>query len=335
MKHALPTILATRVRSAVATLVAVLDLAACGAQGSGGGGQEYPTGQITLIVPFAAGGTATTTARALAPYFERELGRQVIVKNVPGGSGAVGMNELVNAKPDGHTLIVASNSTAVLNPLVNNVGYTKDSYTPVGLFARVPHLLTVPAGSPYKSAADLLEAARQRPGKITIGTSGATTVQSIELKALAKALNVDLKIVPFDGGAGALTALLGGNVDATLSNEDETLPQIEAGKLAAVAVTGGARSAFVPNVPTLEEQGISAPGADSYVSFYGLAAPLKTPPATVSRLERTLRGALSDKAIGDGFTRIKIKPEFQPATAFRTLIDKSDGIYRPITSGHQ
>ncbi|MFP5071145.1 tripartite tricarboxylate transporter substrate-binding protein [Pseudonocardia nantongensis] len=160
----------TRLRlSAAAALAACLLLAACGApSGESGGGESYPSEEIRLIVPYVAGGPTDIAARALGRFMESDLGRPVLVENLPGASGSTAYQELISSDPDGHTLSMTALPTAVLNYLVNDVGYTREDFAPVGVITQVPSALVVPAGSPYRDLGALFADARANPQQVTV-----------------------------------------------------------------------------------------------------------------------------------------------------------------------
>jgi tripartite-type tricarboxylate transporter receptor subunit TctC len=192
----------------VAALAALGLLAACAEEGGGAAGDPvaYPSEEIRLLVPYGAGGPTDLTARAYGASLEEQLGQTVVVENLPGGSGASATQELIAAEPDGHTLSLVTAGTLVLTPLANEVGYSKDDVTPIGVMAEVPSVLAVGSGSPYQSAEDFFTAAEQQPGVITVGVPGASTPQGIELQRLREEYGVEVTAVPFNGNAEMTTA---------------------------------------------------------------------------------------------------------------------------------
>jgi tripartite-type tricarboxylate transporter receptor subunit TctC len=281
-------------------LLAVLVLTACGGDdgvdtASGSAGGDYPSERIRLIVPYTAGGPTDIAARAVGQYMEQELGETVLVENKPGASGATAYQELIAAEPDGHTLSMFALPTAVLNYLVNDVGYTAEDFTPVGSVTRVPSGILVPADSPYATADELFEAAKADPGSITVGTPGATNTHAAETRRLSREHDIPLTVVPFDGGSEVRTALLGGNVDAGFVNlSQDMLPSVESGELRPLAVGTEERLDYV-DAPTLVELGY--PGFTQSTTTFGVVAPAGTPDDVVSTLESTLEGALEDPAV--------------------------------------
>ena len=281
--------------------VAVLGLlAACAEEGGGAAGDPaaYPSEEIRLLVPYAAGGPTDLTARAYGTSLEEQLGQTVVVENLPGGSGAIATQELIAAEPDGHTLSLVTAGTLVLTPLANEVGYTKDDVTPIGVMAEVPSVLAVGADSPYQSAEDFFTAAGREPGGINVGVPGASTPQGIELQRLRDEYGVEVTVVPFDGNAEMTTALLGGNVDAVLINASSDVTEnISAGAFRPLAVSSEERLSWLPDTPTLAESGF--PELTLSGSTFGLAGPDGLPEEVVTVLEDELRTSHDDPAVLD------------------------------------
>jgi tripartite-type tricarboxylate transporter receptor subunit TctC len=183
--------------------VAVAAMTALTVSCSGGGGAseaagEYPSREITVIVPYTAGGPTDLAARAMGAYLERALGEPVIVENLPGAAGSLAMNELVGSDPDGHTLTLVAAPSTVVTPLVQDVSYGPADFVTIGVITEVPSVLAVGAGSEFADATAFFDAARARPGELTVGTPGATTSQAIELRRLAGEYGVEVTVVPFN-----------------------------------------------------------------------------------------------------------------------------------------
>jgi tripartite-type tricarboxylate transporter receptor subunit TctC len=317
---------------AAAAVAALALLAGCG--GAGGGGAdpaEYPGESIRLLVPYAPGGPTDLTSRAYGGFLEKELGQPVIVENSPGGSGAVATQELIGSEPDGYTLSLVTAGTTVLTPLANDVGYTKDDITPIGIMAEVPSLLAVGKGSPHPDAAAFLAAARARPGTLTVAVPGASTPQAIELQRLRDEYGVEVTVVPFNGNAEMTTALLGGSVDAVLINASlDVVENIDAGAFVPLAVSGERRLGWLPDTPTLVESGF--PSLTLSGSTFGLAGPAGLPGPVLTRLQDALRRAHADPGVAEQVGARYLQPEFQGADALRELLDRTHAVYQPILS---
>lgn len=318
----------------VAALAALPLLAACAGGVGGGSGDPaaYPSEEIRLLVPYGAGGPTDLTARTYGEFLERELGQPVVVENMPGGSGAVAGQELASAKPDGYTLSLVTAGTMVLTPLANDVGYTAEDITPIGVMAEVPSMLAVGGDSPYKDVKAFMDAARKEPGKLVVGIPGASTPQGIEVRRLMEEHDVNVKAVPFDGNAEMTTALLGRNVDAILINaSQDAVKNIEAGEFRPLAVSPEQRVPWLPGTPTLVEAGF--PGLTLSGSTFGLAGPAGLPAPVQAKLEDTLRKAHSDPGVvakvGDRY----VGPRFRGAADLKAELDSTRSVYTPILKG--
>jgi tripartite-type tricarboxylate transporter receptor subunit TctC len=316
----------------MAALAALLPLSACGGGGSGGNPAQYPSEDISLIIPYAAGGPTDLVARAIAPSFEQQLGETVVPENREGASGAIGMNRLINSEPDGHTLMVIASTAAVVTPLAQPVEYTEADYVTLGAISQYPYVLATRADSRFATAQDLFAAARANPGSVNIGVPGASSQGAVELQRMAELYGVRTTPVPFDGNAGCITALLGGNVDAIfLVASDDVLSNVEAGQFKAVAVGSDERAKYLPQTPTFAELGF--PELTLGTSYYGLAAPAGTPPEITGRLEDTLRSALADPKVAEQIGAKYVPEEFIDGKELSELFAEQRAAYTPILTG--
>jgi tripartite-type tricarboxylate transporter receptor subunit TctC len=304
-------------------------LASCVTSELSGSDEDYPSRDITMHVPYAAGGATDITARAVAPYLEEELGQPVAVINTPGATGAVGSSEVISSEPDGHTIMMGTIGSGVLTPLVEDVGYTKDDYATIGNATQLPAVIAVSIDSPYNSAEELFEAARANPDEITVGTAGANSAQQIELEQLSEEQGIPLKPVPFDGGAEAAKELLGGNTTAAFIQEPEAMPNIVAGEFKPIGLGDDERSTFLPDVPTLKEQGYDL----TSIAFYGLMAPKDTPSERIDKLEGLLQEALDDPEVVENLEAAYIVPEFLSSEDMRELVDERWNQYEAMLNG--
>ena len=321
----------TRPVRTLTALTALALLAGCAEQGGGATDDPaaYPSQEIRLLVPYAAGGPTDLTARAYGSSLEDQLGQTVVVENLPGGSGALATQQLIAAPPDGYTLSLVTAGTLVLTPLANEVGYTKDDVTPIGVMAEVPSVLAVGNGSPYQSAEDFFTAAEQQPGVLTVGVPGASTPQGIELQRLREEYGVEVTAVPFNGNAEMTTALLGGNVDAVLINaSSDVTANIDGGQFRPLAVSSEERLSWLPDTPTLVESGF--PELTLSGSTFGLAGPAGLPDEVVTVLEDALRTAHDDPAVVEQVGEEYIDEEFRGADELRQVLDRTQEVYEPL-----
>jgi tripartite-type tricarboxylate transporter receptor subunit TctC len=244
--------------------------------------QTYPSRQITLIVPFAAGGSNDMVGRTIGRKLAEAWGQPVVVENRSGAGGMIGTSAVVAAPPDGYTLLLVS-STFTINPAIKKsmpFDTIKD-FTPVAFIARSPLLVTASNKLPVKSAKELLALAGSKPGQITYASSGLGSINQISAELIALSAGVKLMHVPYKGGAPALNDLLGGHVDIYVSSLPQVLQLAQSGQANALAVTSAKRTALLPNVPTLDESGIA--GFDLW-SWWGIVGPAGMPANVVNAL---------------------------------------------------
>ena len=249
--------------------------------------QAYPTKPVTIIVPFAAGGTTDILARIIGQALTAELGQSVVVDNRAGAGGNIGGQAAAKAAPDGHTLFMGTVGTQSINASL----YKKMPFDPIKDFApltrvaNVPNLLVANPAQPYKSVKDLIAYAKANPGKVNFGSSG--NGSSIHLsgelfKSLAK---VDMQHVPYKGSAPAVTDLLGNQIGIMFDNMPSAIQHVRSGKLAPLAVTTAKRSPELPNVPAIAEAGV--PGYEA-TSWFGMFAPAGTPAPVLAKLNAAI-----------------------------------------------
>ena len=244
--------------------------------------QTYPSRQITLIIPFAAGGSNDLVGRAIGKKLTEAWGQPVIVENRAGAGGMIGTSVVAAAPPDGYTLLLVS-STFTINPAIKKsmpFDPIRD-FTPVAFIARSPLLLTASNKLPVKSAKELLALARSKPGQIAYASAGLGSINHIAAELLALSGGATFMHVPYKGGAPALNDLLGGHVDIYVSSLPQVLPLAQSGQAKALAVTSARRTALLPDVPTLEESGVA--GFDLW-SWWGIVGPAGMPATIVNAL---------------------------------------------------
>jgi tripartite-type tricarboxylate transporter receptor subunit TctC len=263
----------------------------------------YPTRNITMIVPFPAGGQADLAARPIAAALERILGRPVIVDNrAGGGGGSIGNAQAARAAPDGYTLLMTLSSLAVLpeaDRLFNRpVAYEVAQFAPIARVLADPTLLAVPASSPWTTLAGFVEDAKARPGEVPYGSSGPYGVLHIAMEMFAASANIKLLHVPFRGGGPALTALLSGTVQAMAAAPGTVKPQVDDGKLRVLANWGAERIPSFPDTPTFMEVGHK--DVEMYI-WAGLFAPSALPEPIVTRLRAAMAQAVNSAEVARTF----------------------------------
>lgn len=311
--------------------VLAMSMAACGGSTSAGSsGGDYPQDEITMTVTYAAGGPTDIAGRAVAKAFEEELGTSVVVENVEGASGAVGSAKVARAKPDGLHIGMTTTSAVSRVPVIEDVGFTLDDVAPIGAVTQGAGVLLVNEDSPYQSIDDLVKAAKANPGEIKIGAAGAQTPQAVEIERWQSEYDVPVQLVPFQGDAPAVTALLGENVDAVVPTYTEGVrAQHEAGKIRPLAVMGPERAHFLPDVPTFAESGFE--NLIYGVSTFILIAPKGTPDEVVAKLEETLEASIQNpetyKALdGD----VMVPPEFVGSKELTKKMNEELEVLKPV-----
>ena len=274
---------------------------------NGAHAQNYPTRAITLIIPFAPGGSTSIVGRGIADKMSELLGEKVVVDNRPGAGGTVGTKAVAKSEPDGYTLVLGYTGTLAIGPsLYRNAGYDpRKDFAPIGLIGNAPNSLVVHPSFPATTVAELIAYAKANPGKVNFGSAGAGTVSHITGEYFARAAGITLVHIPYKGTGPALTDLLGGHIPMAFAPIPASHPNVTAGKLRALAVTSTTRSSLLPEVPTMVEAGL--PGFDASL-YYGLAAPAGTPRPIVDKLNKVLREALGSddvrKQLGNDGTEI-------------------------------
>ena len=315
-------------RLLTALLVTAAALAGCAEDSSSVAAADYPSEDVRLLVPYTAGGPTDIAARAVGAHLEGELGRPVVVENLPGASGATAYVEMISAEPDGHTLSMTALPTAVLNYLSNDVGYTREDLAPVGVVTQVPSGIVVPADSPYQDVESLFAAARQDPQAITVGTPGATNTHAAETRRITQLYDIPLTVVPFEGNSEVQTALLGGNVSAGFANlSQDLLPAIEAGDLRVLAVGTEERLDYV-DAPTFVEAGY--PELVQSTTTFGVIAPAGTPEEVVATLEDALRSAGEDEAVVEALDPRYVPEEFLGSADLADLFAETEETFRGV-----
>jgi tripartite-type tricarboxylate transporter receptor subunit TctC len=279
---------------------------------------QYPTRAITLVVPFAAGGSNDIVARAIGKKLGEAWGQTVVIDNRAGAGGVIGASFVAGAAPDGHTLLLVS-STYTINPAVKaNMPFdTLKAFEPVAFVAGSPLLMASANKLPVKSVQDLIALAKSKPGSINYASAGPGSINQIAAELFATAAGVKIVHVPYKGGALAVNDLIGGHVDLYISSMPQILPIAKTGQARPLAVTGLKRSPSLPDVPTLDEIGLKGYEA---ASWWGIVAPAGTPQDIVGKLNAEINKALGSEEMkrflqGEGAEARAMSPE-----GFRDLI---------------
>jgi tripartite-type tricarboxylate transporter receptor subunit TctC len=269
--------------------------------------QGYPEKTVRIIVPYAPGGTADMLARTIGQKMAESLGQQVIIDNRPGAGGNIGANLAARAAPDGYTILMGTVATHAINPnLYPKMPYdaAKD-FAPIILVATLPNLLVINPSLPARNVKELIALAKSKPGELAFASAGNGTSQHLSGELFKKMTGVDMIHIPYKGSAPAVTDLVGGQVQVMFDNIPSSLPQVRAGKLRALAVTGPRRSPVVPDLPTVSEAGL--PGF-SITSWFALFAPDGTPAKILLRLNKEAGKAIASQELRKQWMAQGIEP---------------------------
>ena len=271
-------------------------------------------GRLTLVIPLAAGGAMDTIIRVLAPRLQTAFGKPVVIENRTGGGTVTAAVSVAKAAPDGNTLLIAPSGTLTTNvTLYKSLSYDpiKD-FTPVALYARVPFVLVASAQSGIGSIADLVAAAKARPGTLTFASTGVGTTPHLAGEQVKFMTGVDLAHVPYRGSPPALNDVVAGHVQLTFADPALVQELIEAGKVRAIGVSSLTRVPAMPNVPTMAEAGL--PGFEA-VSWHMIMAPAGTPKDVVARFNAEVRSFAAEPAVQQQMARMGILPVVSPSPA--------------------
>jgi tripartite-type tricarboxylate transporter receptor subunit TctC len=254
--------------------------------------QDYPNRPIALIVPFAAGGSASVAARSVADKMGELLGQQIVIDNRGGAGGTIATRAAAKAAPDGYTLLVVTSATVGTAPaLFSNLGYDpRKDFVPIGLIAATPNLIAVHPSFPARTLAEWVTAGQQAKEPIPYGSPGTGTLNHLTVELIAHRLGMKLAHVVYRGAGPALNDLLGGHIKVLISALPNAHAHVLAGTVRALAVTGAKRSPLLPDVPTFAEAGLPA---FEIPLRWGIAAPAGTPQPIVDKLNRALNAALA------------------------------------------
>jgi tripartite-type tricarboxylate transporter receptor subunit TctC len=286
-------------RMCAVVAAAVLSSGAASAQSG------FPSRPVHIFVPYAAGGGVDILARTLGEVVSRQWGQGVVVENRPGAGGMVASQALAKSAADGYTLIVVASGHATNPFLYPKLPYdTFKDFTPISLLASSPNILLVRADSPFKTVADVIAQARLKPGSLSFAHAGNGTSTHLAGELLKNLAKIDLEAIPYKGGAPAINDLLGGQIAMSFNNGPESVGQLEAGTVRALAVTTGARASFLPDVPSMAE---TVPGYDTEV-WWGLLGPAGMPADLVEKLAHDFVAALNTDSVKQRLTKLGASP---------------------------
>ncbi len=281
------------------------------------GQDAYPSKPITMIVPFPPGGVADIVGRPLAATMENTLRQPVVIVNRTGAGGAVGMAAAAKSAPDGYTILMTLSSISIF-PVSDRISgktppYELRDFTPIALVSADPTVLVVRADGPYKTLKEFVEFAKANPGKINYSSSGVYGTLHVAMEIFANAAGIKLFHVPYQGGGPAVTALLGGQVEALASGPAAAIGQIKGGKMRALASWGTERLKLLPEIPTFKELGYDA----EFYIWSGVVAPAGTPAPVLGRLREAVREAANSADFRNAMDKVSTPVSYLDAPEFQ------------------
>lgn len=316
-------------RKFACALLAVTALAA----GSAAAQAAYPNRPITIIVPFAAGGTADVEARVLAERLAADLGQPVVIDNRSGGDGVIGAQAGARAKPDGYTVLQVSTAHVILPSLRPDIPYDwRRDFVPVFAATATPQALVVNAKSNLRSLADLVAAARANPAGINYASGGTGSLSHLTSARLVQALKLRATHVPYRGLSNAVQAVLGDQVQFTAVNMPDVIELTRSGALRVLGVTSEQRLPYLPNVSTLAEQGIPDPASASWRAY---VAPANTPPDIVERLYAALAKAANEPGVKERFDKLGLTVKVKNGAELGRFMAEESTRWRRVVEDNQ
>ncbi len=284
--------------------------------------ETFPNRPITIVNPFPPGGLADLTGRPLAASMEKVLKQPVVMVNKPGAAGAVGMQSVAVAKPDGYTILITVPAITTLPEVDKLFGrtpvYTRDQFAPIALINADPTIIVVNSEQPWRSLKDLLDEARRRPGEIVFASSGIYGTSHVPMEMLLHAAGgLKMRHLPTTGGGPATTAVLGSHAQLWCSPPGVASPHVKSGKLRPLAITGAARHPYFPDVPTLKELGYDV----EYYLWIGMFALKNTPAGPMKALREAIRRAVDDPPFKNAMEKIQTPIAYKDADQFRVWWD--------------
>jgi tripartite-type tricarboxylate transporter receptor subunit TctC len=286
--------------------------------------KAYPTKSVTYLVTFDPGGQSDREARRQQPLLEKILGQKVIVDYKVGGGGALGWSELARSQPDGYLMAGINIPHIILQPMQQATGYKTDQIVPIALFQRTPLALAVLKTSPYNTLKDFVDAAKAKPGDISLGGSGTFSGHHVATLRLQKMAGTKFNYVPFTGAAPQITAFLGGHVNAIFGNSDDLVKHADS--IRVLAVAADSRFFGFPDTPTFKEGGFELVESIDR----GIGLPPKTPDAVVKKLEAAFMQIAKDPAIQEQMKKEGFVPLAIGSAESKAYIEKMTAIYKDI-----
>jgi tripartite-type tricarboxylate transporter receptor subunit TctC len=287
----------------------------------------FPSKPVHIFVPYAAGGAVDVLTRTLGDVVSKQWGQPVVVENRPGAGGVIASQAVATSAPDGYTLIMVASGHATNPFLYPKIPYDSfKDFTPVSLLASSPNILLVRADSPFKTVGDVIAAARAKPGSLSFAHAGSGTSTHMAGELLKSLARIDLNGIPYKGGAPAINDLLGGQIPMSFNNGPESVGQLQAGTVRALAVTTAARAPFLPDVPSMAE---AVPGYDTGV-WWGLLGPAGMPADVLAKLSRDFVAAVNSDAVKERLGKLGALPIGSTPQQFDARIHADYEMWGPV-----
>ena len=289
---------------------------------------DYPNRRVRVIIPYTPGGSPDVLFRMVAQALTTKWGHPVVIENRPGGNTFIGTSSLVHSPADGYTLMLTADNTFVINPLFySSMPYAMSDLAPITLVGTAPHMFAITKNSPAKSVQDFIALAKAAPDTIMYGTTGPAGLQRLAMELFARIAGIKLMQVPYKGAPEAVTAVLTGEVTASINSVATILPHVSAGNMRTLGVASTKRVALAPDIPTIEEQGV--PGFSSQGSF-GLFGPAGLPDAIRDKIQADVADVLKLPEIRKYLEQRGFEPHGISAAEFRTFIAKETAKWKRV-----
>ncbi len=292
--------------------------------------QTFPNKPVRLVVTYPAGGSSDLMGRIMGQKLSVLWGQPVIIESKPGAAGSIGMEFTARQPADGYTFVVGNLGPASVNPLITKVPYNMEKdFIPVSLTATGPNILVVPSSSPYKTLAELLAAAREKPNTLNFGTSGPGSMAHLGGELIMRQAGIKMTGVPYKGGGQAVNDLLAGHLNMMVSDALPVSQHIKSGKLRALAITSAKRSPMSPDVPTFAEAGLNGLVAENW---WGVFVPMGTPKAVVDTLHTALVKVMADPDLKERFAGLGVEAQASTADEFKTFLAAEHAKYAKLVT---
>lgn len=291
---------------------------------------QWPDKPVTIVVGYPPGAATDNTARLLAQELQKAYNQNFIVKNQPGATAQVATTAVARSEPNGYTLLLAIGSHTIVPALNKSMAYDAlESFEPIAMIGSAPNMVLVKDDSPFKTLADLVKAAKEKPGKIDYASAGIGTTVHVTAVMFEHAAGITMTHVPYSGSAAQVQALLAGEVPVTLASMLSFGGVVQSGKVRPLAIVADRRTAELPNVPTFAELGYRNILGDNWI---GLLAPVGTPKAVVDTLAEKLRTLVAAAEFRDKLKSLGMNPEFKGPAQFRAIIKDEIATYKELAT---